>query len=109
MSEPPTIDELLQIMLLRSDNLFAELLVKEVGHRTTHGVEMPPSCTQTLWRRYGEFDALAQPGPRHRNDFAEPGGAVWSCPSPRTMIVASAPLSDRKTISVFSHAPMVCT
>jgi D-alanyl-D-alanine carboxypeptidase/D-alanyl-D-alanine-endopeptidase (penicillin-binding protein 4) len=35
--DSPTINELVTLMLLRSDNLIAELLVKEIGHRVAHG------------------------------------------------------------------------
>ena len=76
------------------------------GQWTTSGVEMPPSLTQILCRRNGALLALAQPGPRHRNDRHEPGGASRSWPSPRTRSEASAPLSERKKISVLSKAPI---
>jgi D-alanyl-D-alanine carboxypeptidase/D-alanyl-D-alanine-endopeptidase (penicillin-binding protein 4) len=34
--ESPTVNELVTVMLLRSDNLIAELFVKEIGFRATH-------------------------------------------------------------------------
>ena len=75
-----------------------------LGQWTTSGVEIPPSLTQILWRRNGALLALAQPGPRHKCVCPDPAGTAGSCPSPRTMSVASAPLSERKKTTVSSSA-----
>ena len=65
---------------------------------------MPPSWTQVLCRRKGVLAAFDQPGPRHKNVFRDPGAAAGSCPSPRIMISALAPLSLTNRIRVLSRA-----
>ena len=47
-------------------------------------------------------NALAQPGPMQGKVRRDPSSAAGSCPSPRTRIVASAPLSERKKTTVLS-------
>ena len=64
-----------------------------------------PFVDPDLCRRKGVFAALDQAGPMQRNVLAEPGGAVRSCPSPRIICSALAPLSERKKITVFSRRP----
>ena len=49
---------------------------------------------------------LDHPGPMLRNVAPVPHSAWGSWPSPRTMISALAPLSDRNKISVLSSAPV---
>ena len=53
------------------------------------------------------FDELAKISQGRDIELAaEPGEASRSCPSPRTMISALAPLSDRKQMNVLSMACM---
>ncbi len=50
-----------------------------------------------------------QPGPRHKKEAAEPGEAARSWPSPRTITVASVPLSEKNMMIVLSQAPIART
>ena len=77
------------------------------GH--VSGVEMPPSWTHVLCRRNGVLARLDQPGPMLRNVAPVPHSALGSCPSPRTIISALAPLSERKKMMVLSSAPIART
>ena len=78
--------------------------VMPLGQWTISGVEIPPSWTHVLCRRNGVLHRLDQPGPMLRNVAPVPHSACGSWPSPRTMISALAPLSERKKMSVFSIA-----
>ncbi len=79
------------------------------GQWTINGVAIPPSWVQTLCRRKGVLAALENPGPRHRNVAADPGGAEGSCPSPRTIISALAPLSVANQMTELLQAPIART
>ena len=79
-----------------------------LGQRRISSVEMPPSCTHDLCSRSGGIRGCrCSPGRGRVNDFAEPGGAAGSFPSPRMICSSgSAPLSERNSTSVLSVAPM---
>ena len=73
--------------------------------RNVDGVPVPNRMIQDTVHQNGvrEYSFVVdQPGPRHKYVAAEPGAALRSWPSSRTMISALAPLSERKKINVFS-------
>ena len=106
---PPASSSIVGRRSMRCDGVWRNAPWAEMprGQLTISGVEMPPSCTQVLWRRNGVFARLDQPGPMLRKVAALPGGADGLCPSPRTIISALAPLSDMNMTSVLSLTPIL--